>query len=155
LLVLAELYGWKAQGTLPPYYWELDDREKIQEIDNDWNGTYFSNDNQVVSDFDAQTMADALENALYEIPDHIWECADLWNKKISILDHTKCKILDQATEINNRYEEIAKKISNHLGCLVQPNVIDSENPISYFSGDAKKYLSDFIGFCRNGAFVIC
>jgi len=153
LLALAEIYGWEAQGTLPPSLCEPDDPEQRSVKNNNWSGSYYGNDYQVVSDSDAQAMADALERAINKIPNHIWECADLWNKKILMIGRTKRKFLDQ-TEYNKRYVELVNIIGQNLGCSIHPSVIDSENPISYFRGNNKEFLADFIKFCRNGAFQI-
>jgi len=61
VLKLAYEYGWKPLGT------EMD--EWIGRPD-EWNGGYFSNDLQWVAEGDAARIANALEDALKDIPDH-------------------------------------------------------------------------------------
>jgi hypothetical protein len=58
LLRLASLAGWQPAGTLPP------------EGAGDWDGNYFTNDGQRVGDEDARGLAEALERALPDVPDH-------------------------------------------------------------------------------------
>jgi hypothetical protein len=53
VLELAIEYGWQPEGTAPP-----DDNSGT------WNGNYFSNDFQQVTDSDARTLAEALLRAV-------------------------------------------------------------------------------------------
>jgi len=62
LLELAQQYGWEPQGTT------LHDDEGV--IEDEWAGGYCSNDGQQVSAADAAALADALERALPDIPNH-------------------------------------------------------------------------------------
>ena len=60
LLSAAESYGWKPAGT------------QAGETYHDpsmWEGTYLSNDGQIVTAQDAAALADALERVLDDIPD--------------------------------------------------------------------------------------
>src|SRR5262249_48796605 len=60
VLTLAVNYGWELlAGTIDPAH-----------NDPEWNGSYFSNDHQLVTDEDARTLARALERALPGLPDH-------------------------------------------------------------------------------------
>ncbi|PZV04922.1 MAG: hypothetical protein DCF22_25085 [Leptolyngbya sp.] len=64
MLCLARLYGWQPAGTVI-------DEADLQDFPNGkWNGGYQSNDGQKVTTEDARNMADALEKALADIPDH-------------------------------------------------------------------------------------
>jgi hypothetical protein len=56
LLLLAEAYGWKGNGT-------------ILEGVEDWQGTYFSNDGQSVKEGDCGELIKAIEVALLDIPE--------------------------------------------------------------------------------------
>jgi hypothetical protein len=72
VLELAYEYGWKPAGTEPgqwcdPETGELD--EQLSPDPDEWDGTYFSNDHQWVTDEDAANIADALERALEDKPD--------------------------------------------------------------------------------------
>lgn len=58
------LYGWKPMGTHPApriEVWGLDAE--------DWDGTYLTNDGQIVIAEDALSLAIALEKSLDDIPD--------------------------------------------------------------------------------------
>jgi len=54
VLRLAEHFNWIPEGTT---YDELEDGET-------WDGTYFTNDGQIVSKEDAKNLAEALERAI-------------------------------------------------------------------------------------------
>jgi hypothetical protein len=71
LLQIAEDYGWEPAGTLPPEPTPEDeeDTEEKAEGDRAWSGSYTTNDGQVVTAEDAANLADALEQALPDIPD--------------------------------------------------------------------------------------
>jgi hypothetical protein len=56
LLKLATMNGWEPAGT----------RKRSRE----WDGNYWTNDGQRVTDDDARNLADALEEALPDVPDH-------------------------------------------------------------------------------------
>jgi hypothetical protein len=62
LLRMAYSYGWEPAGTQPgPVY---GDSDRL------WDGDYFTNSGQVLTNEDAAALADALERALLDIPDH-------------------------------------------------------------------------------------
>ena len=68
VLSLAMAYGWKPIGTHPApriEVWGLDPE--------DWDGTYLTNDGQIVVAEDALSLAIALEKALDDIPDFVIE----------------------------------------------------------------------------------
>ena len=67
LLALTSVYGWKPQGTLAPDPEYVDD-EPSQVIP--WDGRYAPPACQRMTEGDARAMADALERALPDIPDH-------------------------------------------------------------------------------------
>lgn len=56
ILQLAVAHGWKPTGT-------------VHEAP-EWGGNYWSNDGQEVTDADAAAIADAIERALPDVPDH-------------------------------------------------------------------------------------
>jgi hypothetical protein len=59
-LKLAYSYGWRPQGTCPPT------AHDFRSLNAEWNGTYLTNDGQVVAREDALFLAQALEKALIE-----------------------------------------------------------------------------------------
>ena len=78
VLELAYMYGWKPQGTTMPY-WEisrsdgtrdLEEERKYNQLRDEWDGSYFYNEHQIVSEADAHAMGEALKRALVDIPDH-------------------------------------------------------------------------------------
>jgi hypothetical protein len=65
LLRLAEAHGWQPQGTSQP------PEDAIHFPGGRWDpSSYTSNDGQIVSAADARALANALELALPNIPDH-------------------------------------------------------------------------------------
>jgi hypothetical protein len=71
VLELACQYGWKPQGTEPGRWYDETGRlcEQLSPNPDEWNGSYFSNDFQWVTDKEAANIAHALEQALDDIPD--------------------------------------------------------------------------------------
>jgi hypothetical protein len=57
-------YGWQPMGTRAPSMTELHGWST-----EDWDGTYLTNDGQIVITEDAFSLAAALEKALDDIPD--------------------------------------------------------------------------------------
>jgi hypothetical protein len=68
LLALASTYGWKPAGTQPPDPESVDD--KLSRMAALWDGRYTPSDCQRMTERDTRAMADALERALPDIPDH-------------------------------------------------------------------------------------
>jgi hypothetical protein len=64
VLSLGIFYGWKPMGTRVPSITELHGFDL-----EDWDGTYLTNDGQIVVTEDARSLALALEKALDDIPD--------------------------------------------------------------------------------------
>ena len=64
ILSLAMFYGWQPLGTRVPSITELHDL-----IFEDWDGTYLTNDGQIVVAEDALRLGIALEKSLDDIPD--------------------------------------------------------------------------------------
>lgn len=119
VLALAEMYGWSHAGTQSPV---LDEDE--QGDFDDWHDGYFTNDGQTVTAADALAIADALERALDDIPDH------------NAIDHK------------------TKKVKTKSGCVdVVPRDAEI-SPLEALSGTNKPFVREFIVFCRQGAFEI-
>ena|SRR6266508_775168 len=64
VLSLGMFYGWQPMGTRVPSITELHGL-----IDEYWDGTYLTNDGQIVVAEDALLLAVALEKSLDDIPD--------------------------------------------------------------------------------------
>ena len=78
VLSLAIFYGWQPMGTRVPSMTE------IHGFDVDyWDGTYLTNDGQIVVEEDALSLALALEKSLDDIPDFNLEYYPLDLNKIT------------------------------------------------------------------------
>jgi hypothetical protein len=108
-----------------------------------WDGGYFTNDYQVVSDEDAANIADALERALDDVPDeggggHVLTPAQYHAAQ---RDELSREDLDKAIE-----QFMERRAAS-------PPQIPPQTPAWYFAGE-KDYLREFIAFCRAGEFSI-
>ncbi len=112
VLVLAQRNGWEPAGT-------------VLERAPGWAGRYDTNDGQTVTAVDAGRLADALERALPDIPDH------------DALEH-KAKVVDLPGLGPTRLIDAQENVS----------------PVELFSGSNKEYLRRFISYCRAGSFQI-
>jgi hypothetical protein len=132
VLELAYQYGWEPAGTeLPEYSFYNQDgtvnlgrTRAYREDAKDWDGSYFGNEGQWVTEEDAARIADALERALTHIPDE--ETVGM---------------------------QPALKTYDTGGGQSSAASIDVPNA-DWFSGDDKPYLRDFITYCRAGGFAI-
>lgn len=78
LLELAYEYGWQPAGTELGGLESVDDtadddpfhHAALAEQNGGWNGTYTSNDGQLITAEDANAIAEALERALNDSPDN-------------------------------------------------------------------------------------
>lgn len=133
-LELAQIYGWQPTGTRPP------PRVDFYQLNAEWDGRYYTNDGQSVKAEDAHALAAALERSLDDISD-LNAKAD-WNAELWTDD------------------DLPEWLSPEERALIeeelQENLLDVMNihPLQYFAGDEKKYLKDFIRFCRLGSFEI-
>ena len=62
-LDLAKLNGWQPMGTQPPT------SHDFHLLNADWDGTYLTNEGQMVTAVDALSLANALQRSLDDIPD--------------------------------------------------------------------------------------
>jgi hypothetical protein len=77
LLKMAGVYGWEPAGTLAPHLTNRDGQRVDDgcnpvddaEYEASWNGAYFYNEGQSVTDEDARNLANAIERALPDVPD--------------------------------------------------------------------------------------
>ena len=132
-LELAQVCGWRPIGTCPP----SPDRF-FQAV---WDGTYLTNDGQTVLREDALSLAEALARSLDDIPD---ACAEVdWNPKFWQEE-------DELPEWLSPEEKATIE-----DCLEEywPAGMD-KHPFEFFAGAEKRYLMEFIRFCRLGSFMI-
>ena len=62
--------GWVPEGTEAPIL--VDEKYEIYVVKEGWDGTYFSNDYQTISETDARNLASALRKVLPDIPGQEW-----------------------------------------------------------------------------------
>jgi hypothetical protein len=96
-----------------------------------WYGTFF-NEGHRVSVLEAQNWADALENALADIPDH------------DAMAHKPAA---------SPMPEIIRYLYRDMHQLPETNQLIGA--LEWFSGRRKQELRDLIDFCREGCFSIC
>lgn len=133
-LELAQCYGWEPLGTQPP------SQVDFYQLNTEWDGRYFTNDGQTVNAEDARSLAAALEKSLDDIPDvniRMDWTSDIWI-----------------------YDDLPEWLSPEEQAMIEEELQDGlldimgVNPLEYFAGDEKKYLKEFIRFCRLGSFEI-
>ena len=133
-LELAQLYGWRPQGTRPPVMPGFPGLKTL------WDGTYLTNDGQIVLDADARSLGDALARALDDIAD-VSPAPD-WNLKLWLEDDLPEWLSPEEREI----------IEDGLEAFA-PDA-RGKSPLEFFAGDEKPYLVRLIRFCRLGSFII-
>lgn len=133
-LELAGFYGWQPIGTYPtPNH----DFCKLNAV---WDGSYFTNDGQIVIAEDALSLAAALERALDDIPDANIKID--WNSQSWLED------------------DLPEWLSPAERALIEEGLQDGLldilgiHPFEFFAGDEKHHLIQFIRFCRLGSFEI-
>jgi hypothetical protein len=146
LLDLARSYGWQSAGTLPSeIYTEYKTYPELEP--GQWDGTYMTNEGQIVTAEDATALANALEKALEAIPDH----EGLLPKQIMLTSSAESREYIQASD--NPYLKAFLESG-----LISPEGVGFPNvmltPNEYFCGQEKQGVIDFIAFCRRGSFEI-
>jgi hypothetical protein len=133
-LDLAELYGWRPMGTEPPSAYDF------HQLNAEWDGTYLTNDGQMIKAQDALSLAAALEKALDDIAD----------RQTEIESDTIFRIEDDLPEwlSPSEKEMIEEGLEDGLLDIVLVH------PLEYFADDEKYHLKQFIRFCRLGSFVV-
>lgn len=156
VLALAEHGGWKPLGTQKLNY-------------DDWQGTYRSNDGQIVTSVDALGIANGIEAILDDIPDHrtapnevVYASAEVVAANPDFKQH-QIKMYkgrsssDEAGEITCLFNEEWERGTPAPTILIVSRELlgeYDENSLDYFSGNGKNKLREFIEFCRLGAFEI-
>lgn len=133
-LELARLCGWQPMGTCPPPAYDF------YELEAEWNGTYLTNDGQIVRAEDAYSLAASLERAL----DHISDVAP------------KIDWGPQFWKDEDLPEWLAPWEQAIIEESLQDGLLDTlgTHPFEYFAGEEKRSLVHFIRFCRLGSFEI-
>jgi hypothetical protein len=133
-LELACLYGWRPLGTHPPSILDF------HLLNAEWNGTYLTNDGQIVSAEDARSLAVALEKSLDDIPD---EGVTMdWSIKFWVDDDLPEWLSPEERELLE--DGLDEHSPGHL----------KVHPFAFFAGDEKQQLVHFMRFCRLGSFTI-
>lgn len=133
-LELAGLYGWRPMGTRPT------PGVDFYKLGADWDGTYLTNDGQIVKAEDAYSLAAALERSLDDIPD-----ADIemdWDSELWLEDDLPEWLSPEEIELVE--EELQDGLLDIMGT----------HPLEFFAGVEKRHLVQFIKFCRLGSFAI-
>ena len=131
---MAKLYGWKPMGTQPPSVYDF------HKLGAEWDGTYLTNDGQMIKARDALSLAAALEKALEDIPDA--QAKMDWNSKFWIQEDFPEWLSPEEREM------IEDSLENELLDIM------GMHPSEYFAGNEKYHLKQFIRFCRLGSFII-
>lgn len=155
---LAKIGGWLPAGTL--YY--NDDGS----LDTDWDGGYFTNDQQIVTAKDAAAWADALEKMLDDIPEKstsprhtVWSKGfedDAFVKQYITVQESKRQELgltpdEPITWLRPSQYESGMTPPTFL--FETPDDYYDPSPLDYWSGE-REYIEGFIAFCRSGSFRI-
>jgi len=82
VLSLGMFYGWQPLGTRVPSITELHGL-----LDEYWDGTYLTNDGQIVVTEDALRLGVALEKALDDIPDFNFKVYPLDPGKVNLFEY--------------------------------------------------------------------
>ena len=133
-LDLAELYGWQPIGTEPP------PTHDFHELNAEWDGTYLTNDGQMIKAEDALSLASTLEKALEDIP-AAKPKMDL-NPKLWIEDDLPEWLSPEEREIID--DGLKDSLLDIMGV----------DPLEYFAGEEKHHLKRFIRFCKLGNFIV-
>ena len=133
-LELARAFGWMAAGTQPPPFFDP------YELNADWDGTYFTNDGQIVTAEDACSLAAALERSLPKILDAAIPTD--WNSRFWLEDDLPEWF--SPTEMFIIEESLQDGLLDMVGI----------QPVDFFAGSEKRNLIDLIRFCRLGRFEI-
>lgn len=133
-LELARLHGWRPKGTRPPLEYDF------RVLSADWNGTYLTNDGQIVRAEDAFSLAFALERSLDKISDMHGKTD--WSSPFWITDEFPEWL--SPVEIATLEEELEDGL---LDIMRTP-------PHEFFAGAEKHKLVELIRFCRLGSFTI-
>lgn len=124
LLHLAYIFGWHPRGTEPPSF---DEGGSIPIGSCDWDGSYFGNSFQFVTEEDAKEIAVSLKKSLQYIPD-TYEGESLR------------KLVDECMFLGRKeFDQMSEG--------------EKDQFLSAFTG-LEDYLKKFIDFCEDGGFLV-
>lgn len=137
ILGLAYEYGWKPQGTEAGQWYDENGKliKQLSPDPDEWDGDYFSNNFQLVTEEDAANIADALERALDDIPD---------------FDTDEKRVEYGPSELPT--SPVERSLVEQGFVINVPNA--SLSPVEYFSGEAKQMVRDFTGSAEPGGSVL-
>lgn len=153
VLNLANMYGWKPAGTIIDFDVHLpqnptpEEKAKSEARLREWDGTYFTNDQQLVTKEDALAIAAALEQSLGDIPENDEDIPDQ-NIYSSTIQTTS------PYPFENQIDGILQAVKNELGDFPHNAPNRNLHPFEYFGGHNKQGVIYFIAFCKEGAFRI-
>ena len=128
-LELGAKYGWRPRAMISEAAFETVHGSSFDDLYG-WYGTFF-NEGHRVSAVEAQNWADALKNALADIPDH------------DAMAHKPAA---------SPMPEIIRYLYRDMRQL--PDASQLVGAFEWFSGKRKQELRDLIDFCREGRFSI-
>jgi hypothetical protein len=124
ILRLALSHGWRPAGTEQPEAWDQGEPSDTPRVWNPRN--YWARRGQSVTASDAAALAQALDEAFPDIPNH------------DAMAHKIVSTIDLPAGEPVRFINPFRRF----------------NPYEYFSGANKARLERFVAFCRAGAFKI-
>jgi hypothetical protein len=138
ILELAYDYGWRPQGTEAAQWYDENGElnKQLSPAPDEWDSNnYFTNDFQFVTEADAANIADALQQALDDIPD--FDTDEKW------VEYGPGELPTSPVERSLVEDGFVINVPNASLSLVE-----------YFSGEDKQLVRGFIRFCQAGAFCI-
>ena len=136
ILGLAEKYGWRKHGTVV--------KTSQGFRDNNWEGSYFSNDGQIVGGKDALAMADALVDALPYVYGE--------TPSVAPIDAGVVINIDEEDAAAAASTEKLKEFGQEASIIMSGNK-EVPSPEAELAG-CQDYIKEFITFLRRGAFQI-
>jgi len=144
MLPLAEQYGWNPAGTLPP--------EGVSS--EEWDGSYVTNDGQLVTGEDVSALAEAISKAVDA--DNLDEVANaIYGRQIQE-GHALASQLIQDLTIEGEPRGRVARLTQALGLMKkEPPPMPEEPEIQRLKqSDVSAALAELHEFCGNGAFRI-
>ena len=156
VLTLAQASGWEPRGT------EVPNREDFDA--SWWDGAYLVNSGQRVTDEDAKAIAEALKEALDDVPNHDAipdiplvppDGGDFQGARRLKLNAPKA-VAEELSDTLNRAagQDTGMKYSIVPSDEPDDDAIPHLTPHEYFSGPRKEYVRKFIAYCEKGGFRI-
>ena len=144
MLPIAEQYGWRPAGTLPPEGGPPDE----------WDGSYVTNDGQLVTREDVSALAEAIAAA--RDADNLDEVANAIYAEQMREGHALATKLIQGLTIEGEPRDLVARLKQALGLMKkEPTPMPEEPEIQPLKqSDVSSALAELHDFCRHGAFRI-